>query len=268
MRTENLEKDNAMNLLKKCVAVLALVPFIALACPEPEVPLDVAPDRAQDLAALQRGAKTFVNYCLGCHAASSMRYNRLRDIGLDEATVKANLLFTSEKVGDVMSIPMQPKDAKAWFGTTPPDLSVIARSEATEEGNGRDWLYTYLRGFYKDDSRPTGWNNIVCKNVAMPHVFWELQGTQKMVLSKPVAEEGKEASNEEGKFDHFELVTPGKMSKLEYDTTVADLVAYLQWQSEPTAQLRRQLGVWVVMFLAVLAFLAWRLNASYWKEVK
>ena len=254
-----------MNLLKKLLLVLTLVPVITMACPEPEVALDSAPDRGQDLAAVQRGAKLFTNYCLGCHAAASMRYNRLRDIGIDEDTIKANLLFTSDKVGDTMSIAMQPKDAKAWFGTTPPDLSVIARSEATEEGNGRDWLYTYLRGFYVDKDRPTGWNNIVCKNVAMPHVFWELQGTQKAVMK---AAEGEGEAKGEPKFDHFEQITPGKMSKLEYDTTVADLVAYLQWMSEPTAELRRQLGVWVVLFMGLLAFLCWRLNASYWKEVK
>lgn len=257
-----------MKMMKKILAVLAIVPAIALACPEPEVPLDHAPDRSQDLAALQRGARTFVNYCLNCHAASSMRYNRLTELGLSEEQIKSNLLFTSDKVGDLMTVSMRPTDAKAWFGTNPPDLSVIARSEATEEGNGPDWLYTYLRGFYQDEQRPTGWNNIVCKNVAMPHVFWELQGTQKMVLAAPAEGEGKAASKEEPKFDHFEMVTPGKMSKIEYDATVADLVAYLEWMGEPTARLRHQLGVWVLLFLGVLVLFAWRLNASFWKEVK
>ena len=256
-----------------------MLPALALACPESEVPLDHAPSRTNDLAAVQHGAKLFVNYCLNCHAASSMRYNRLRDIGLNEEQVKTNLLFTSDKTGDLMTIAMAPKDAKAWFGTTPPDLSVIARSEATEAGSGPDWLYTYLRGFYKDDSRPTGWNNIVCKNVAMPHVLWELQGIQQIAYAKPApaegAAEGKaeakpeaKAGTEEEKFDHFDVVTKGKLSKLEYDTDVADLVAYLEWMSEPTSHLRHQLGVWVLLFLGVLVVLTWRLNASYWKEVK
>ena len=253
-----------MNLLKKLFVLLALVPALAMA--EEGYPLDRAPDQTKDLASLQRGAKLFVNYCLGCHSANSMRYNRLRDIGLDDDIVKANLLFTGDKVGDLMTIAMQPKDAKAWFGATPPDLSVIARSRATEDASGADWLYTYLRTFYKDDSRPTGWNNMVFPNVGMPHALWELQGTQVPKYVKE-AGEGKEAKEEE-KFDHFEIVQKGALSKTEYDEATADLVGYLQWMSEPTAQLRHMLGVWVVLFLAFLAFLAWRLNASYWKEVK
>ncbi|HEX7643543.1 MAG TPA: cytochrome c1 [Burkholderiaceae bacterium] len=253
-----------MNLLKKLLIALALLPALAMA--EEGFQLDRAPDQTKDLASLQRGSKLFVNYCLGCHAASSMRYNRLRDIGLDEDTIKANLLFTGDKVGDLMTIAMPPKDAKQWFGATPPDLSVIARSRATEDASGADWLYTYLRTFYKDDTRPTGWNNMVFPNVGMPHVLWELQGVQKPVYVKAQGE-GKEAKEEE-KFDHFEMVQPGKMSKAEYDRAVADLVAYLQWMSEPTAELRHQLGVWVVLFLGLLVVLCWRLNASYWKEVK
>ncbi|MFI4940634.1 MAG: cytochrome c1, partial [Burkholderiales bacterium] len=250
-----------MNLLKKLIAVLTLAPALALA--GEEFPLNHAPERTNDLAALQHGAKLFVNYCLNCHSASLMRYNRLRDIGLTEEQIKSNLLFTTDKVGDLMTVAINPKDAKEWFGVAPPDLSVIARAKTSEAGPGPDWLYTYLRSFYRDDSRPTGWNNMVYPNVAMPHVFWELQGMQDAVYV-----DGKDAEGKvEHKFDHFVLATPGKLSKVEYDSNVADLVGYLEWMSEPSKHTRHQLGVWVLLFLGVLIFLTWRLNASYWKEV-
>jgi ubiquinol-cytochrome c reductase cytochrome c1 subunit len=246
-----------MNLLKKLIAVLAFVPLLAMA--EGEYPLDHAPDRTKDLAALQHGAKLFVNYCLNCHSASLMRYNRLRDLGLTEDEIKANLLFTTDKVGGLMTTALAPKDAKEWFGVIPPDLSVIARAKTTEAGSGPDWIYTYLRSYYVDDSRPTGWNNMLFPNVGMPHIFWELQGEQNAVFKGEGAER---------KFDHFELVKPGKLSKVEYDSAVADLVGYLEWQSEPVRNLRHRLGVVVLLFLAVFALFAWRLNASYWKEIK
>jgi ubiquinol-cytochrome c reductase cytochrome c1 subunit len=254
-----------MNLLKKLIAVIALVPVLVLAN-EGGFPLDHAPDRSTNMAALQNGAKIFVNYCLNCHAAASMRYNRLRDIGLTEDQIKNNLLFTSDKVGDLMKVSMSANDAKEWFGKAPPDLSVIARAKASEAGTGADWLYTYLRTFYKDDTRPTGWNNLVFPNVGMPHALWELQGirTAKFVEVNDPHEEGKK----EHKFDGFEQVKAGKLSTLEYDNDVADLVAYLSWMSEPSQATRKQLGVWVLLFLALFAVLAWRLNASYWKEVK
>lgn len=254
-----------MNFVKKLIAVLALVPALALAA-EAGFPLEHAPDRSKDLAALQNGAKVFVNYCLNCHSASMMRYNRLRDIGLTEEQIKSNLLFTSDKVGDLMKTALSPKDAKEWFGVLPPDLSVIARARASEAGSGADWIYTYLRSYYKDDTRPTGWNNMVFPNVGMPHPLWELQGVRaaRFVDKKDPHEEGKMVHE----FDGFEQVKPGKLSTLEYDSEVADLVAYLEWMAEPAQAQRKQLGVWVVLFLALLSVLAWRLNASYWKEVK
>ncbi|GJJ05462.1 cytochrome c1 [Duganella rhizosphaerae] len=254
-----------MNFPKKLLAILALLPGLALAN-EGGIALDKAPDRSNNMAALQHGAKLFVNYCLNCHNASSMRYNRLRDLGLTEEQIKANLLFTGDKVGEMMTTTMNPKDAKAWFGVVPPDLSVISRAKSSGAGSGGDYLYTYLRTFYKDDTRPTGWNNLVVNNVAMPHVLWELQGVQKVTM-KEVAD-----PHEEGKMTHqfagFEQVTPGKLSKLEYDTAVADLVGYMEWMAEPAAQTRKKLGVAVVLFMSLFAFLAWRLNASFWKEVK
>jgi ubiquinol-cytochrome c reductase cytochrome c1 subunit len=254
-----------MNFAKKLLATLALLPGLAMAN-EGGVALDKAPDRSNNMAALQHGAKLFVNYCLNCHNASSMRYNRLRDLGLTEEQIKSNLLFTGEKVGEMMTTTMKPADAKAWFGVVPPDLSVISRAKSSGAGTGGDYLYTYLRTFYKDDTRPTGWNNLVVNNVAMPHVLWELQGIQKVKMEE-VAD-----PHEHGKMTHqfagFEQVTPGKLSKLEYETAVADLVGYMEWMAEPAAQTRKKLGVAVVLFLTVFAFLAWRLNASFWKEVK
>jgi ubiquinol-cytochrome c reductase cytochrome c1 subunit len=253
-----------MNLTKKLIALLALLPGFVFAN-EGTFPLDRAPERT-DIASLQNGAKLFINHCLNCHSASSMRYNRLRDLGLSEDQIKNNLLFSGEKVGDMMKIAMRTDDAKAWFGATPPDLSVISRARASGAGTGGDYLYTYLRTFYKDDTRPTGWNNLVVPNVAMPHVLWQMQGvrTVKMVEEPDPHEQGKTLH----RFAGFEQVTPGSVSSQEFDTQVADLVAYMEWMAEPTRDLRKRLGAIVVLFLSLFAFLAWRLNASYWKDVK
>jgi ubiquinol-cytochrome c reductase cytochrome c1 subunit len=253
-----------MKLHKKLIAVLALLPALALAN-EGGYPLDRAPERTS-LGSLQNGAKLFVNYCLNCHSASAMRYNRLRDLGLSEDQIRENLLFSGEKVGDLMTVAMKPADAKAWFGAVPPDLSVITRAKSSGAGTGADYLYTYLRTFYKDDTRPTGWNNMVLPNVAMPHVLWQLQGvrTAKFVEEADPHEEGKKIH----KFAGFEQVSPGQMNAAEYDATVADLVAYMSWMAEPAQNTRKKLGAMVVLFMALFAFLAWRLNASYWKEVK
>jgi ubiquinol-cytochrome c reductase cytochrome c1 subunit len=254
-----------MKLLKKLIAVLALVPAVTLAN-EATFPLDQAPNRTKDLASLQNGAKLFVNYCLNCHSASAMRYNRLRDIGLTEDQIKNNLLFTSEKVGDLMKVAMPAKDAKDWFGAVPPDLSVIARAKASEAGSGGDWLYTYLRTFYKDETRPTGWNNLVFPNVGMPHVMWELQGVRsvKFAEEKDPHDPGKTVH----KFAGFEQVKPGKLSAVEFDNATADLVAYLEWMGEPAQNTRKRLGVVVLLFLGLFTVLAWRLNAAYWKDIK
>lgn len=254
-----------MNLLKKLVAALVLVPAFALAA-EVGVPLDRAPDHSRDLSALQNGARLFVNYCLNCHSASAMRYNRMQDIGLSEQQIRDNLLFTSDKVGDLMKVSMQAKDSKEWFGAAPPDLSLIARSKSSGAGPGTDWLYTYLRTFYKDDTRPIGWNNMVYPNVAMPHALWELQGIReaKFVDEKDPHDPAKTVH----KFAGFEQVKPGTMTPLEYDTAMADLVSFMSWMAEPMQNKRRQLGVWVLLFMGVFVVLAWRLNASYWKEVK
>ena len=254
-----------MNLMKKLIATLVLLPGLVLAS-EGGFPLDKAPDHTKDLAAMQNGAKLFVNYCLSCHSASALRYNKLQDLGLTEEQIKNNLLFTSDKVGSMMTIAMAPKDAKEWFGAAPPDLSVIARAKASSAGSGPDWLYTYLRTYYKDDTRATGWNNLTYPNVAMPHVLWELQGVRE---AKFVEEKDPhDASKVIHKFAGFEQVTPGKLTALEYDKSVADLVSFMTWMAEPAQDTRKRLGVWVLMFLGVFIVITWRLNASYWKDIK
>jgi ubiquinol-cytochrome c reductase cytochrome c1 subunit len=235
--------------MKTLLVSLLMVPVLAFAS-GPELHLDKAPDRSRDHAALQNGAKVFVNYCLNCHSASYMRYNRLRDIGLTDEQIKANLLFTADKVGELMRISMQRDDAKLWFGAAPPDLTVIARARASEFGSGSDWLYTYLRTFYRDESRPTGWNNVVFENVGMPHVLWELQGEQVM-----------------GEDHHLKLVKPGKMKPEDYDAMVADLVGFLKYMGEPIGEFRKNLGVVVLIALAILFVLSYALKREYWKDI-
>ncbi len=224
-------------------------------------------EKSNDLAALQNGAKLFVNYCLNCHSASFMRYNRLRDIGLTEQQIKDNLMFATDKVGDTMQAAITAKQGKDWFGGTPPDLTVIARSRADfGKGSGADYLYTYLRTYYRDDTKATGWNNLAFQGVGMPHVLWELQGQR---AAKYVEEKDHhDPSKTVHRFDGFEQLTPGKMSPLEFDSAVGDLVAYLQWMGEPARGQRVRIGVWVLIFLGVFTVIAWRLNAAFWKDVK
>jgi len=254
-----------MRLLKKLIATLVLLPGLAVAA-ETDFPLDRAPDHTRDLAALQNGAKLFVNYCLNCHAASLMRYNKLQELGLTPEQVKDNLMFASDKVGDMMTVAISPKDAKAWFGANPPDLSVIARAKASSAGSGSDWLYTYLRTYYKDDTRATGWNNMAYPNVGMPHALWELQGIRAAKYSDE--KDPHDPNKTVHKFVGFEQVTPGTMSALEYDKAVADLVSFMTWMAEPAQHTRKRLGVWVLLFLGVFIVITWRLNASYWKHIK
>jgi len=224
-------------------------------------------ERITDMAALQNGAKLFVNYCLNCHAAEYMRYNRLRDIGLTEEQIKANLLFTDAKVGETMKVAMNPKEAKEWFGGVPPDLTVIARSRsAVGKGSGADYLYTYLRTYYRDETKATGWNNAAFPNVGMPHVLWELQGQQRAVYTDVV--DPKDPTKVTQVFKGLEPITPGTLTPAQYNEAVADLVAYLKWMSEPNQADRVRLGVWVLLFLSIFTVIAWRLNAAFWKDVK
>ena len=225
---------------------------------------DKAPNNTNDVAALQNGAKLFVNYCLNCHSAAFMRFNRLKDIGLSEQQIKDNLLFTTEKVGETMKAAIDPRQAKAWFGANPPDLTVIARSRAAVgKGTGADYLYTYMRTFYPDDTKATGWNNLAFPNVSMPHALWELQGKRVPVYAT-MKEHGEDVHVLKG----WEQVTPGTMTSAEYDRAVGDLVDYLQWMGEPAQNTRVRVGVWVLLFLCLFTFIAWRLNAAYWRDIK
>ena len=246
---------------KRILIALLFAPLAAAAA-GPELRLDRAPDKTRDVAALQYGAKIFINYCLNCHGASYMRYNRLKDLGLTDQEIKDNLLFTADKVGEPMKVAMRREDAKEWFGVPPPDLSVIARSRASEFGSGADWLYTYLRSFYRDPNRPTGWNNVVFENVGMPNVLWQLQGEQVAHVEKL-----KDAHGNEVEHRTLELASPGKLSKDEYDALVADLVSYLVYMGEPAAETRKELGIWVLIALAILFGLSYALKKNYWKDV-
>jgi len=223
-------------------------------------------EKLTDLPSLQNGAKLFVNYCLNCHSAAYMRYNRLRDIGLSEDQIKQNLLFTTTKVGDTMQAAIDPKEAKAWFGANPPDLTVVARSRSGPGGSGADYLYTYLRTYYRDDTKVTGWNNLAFPNVGMPHALWELQGQRAATFVEE--KDPHDPSLTVQRFAGFEQLTPGSMTAQQYDEAVADLVAYMQWMGEPAQNERVRLGVWVLLFLGLFTFIAWRLNAAYWKDVK
>ena len=219
-----------------------------------------------DVAALQNGARIFVNYCLNCHAAKYMQFNRLHDIGLSDDQIKKNLLFTGEKVGDRMISPLDPKQAKDWFGAAPPDLSVIARSRAEiGKGSGADYLYTLWRTFYRDDSKPTGWNNMAYPGIAMPHALWQLQGERQPVFvqEKDPHRAGKTVERMTG----WKSVSPGLLDERQYDETIGDLVAYLQWMGEPAQGKRVRIGVGVLIFLGLLVLFTWRLSSVYWREV-
>jgi ubiquinol-cytochrome c reductase cytochrome c1 subunit len=255
-----------MTLLKKLLAGLTLGAALigcALTAHAAEIHFDKAPVNLSDKASLQRGAKTFVTYCLGCHSAAFMRYNRLQDLGFTEQQIKDNLLFTDHKIGETMISAVDPVQAKAWFGVAPPDLSVIARSRAGEGHSGADYIYTLLRSFYRDDTRPTGWNNLAFNNIGMPNSLWELQGEPKPVFDT----ETVYGQNEQVFTGKWTPVAPGLLSPEDYDKTVGDLVNYLQWMGEPVQQTRQYIGIWVMLFLVICTFIIWRLNKAYWKDV-
>jgi len=239
------------NIMKKFLLALLFVPVTVFAAGA-ALHLDKAPNVQGDQAALQNGAKVFVNYCLNCHSVSFVRYNRLTELGLSEQQIRDNLMFTADKIGEQMRVAARPAEQKQWLGVIPPDLSLVARARASEEGSGADWLYTYLRSFYRDEQRPTGWNNTLFANVGMPHVLWELQGQQVL-------------NHETHK---LELAVPGQLSPTEYDKQVADLVGFLVWAGEPVAGFRKQLGYGVLAFLIVLFGVSYALKKEYWKDVK
>lgn len=211
-----------------------------------------------DKASLQRGAKYFVNYCLSCHSAKHLRYSRMaKDLSIDTKLVEENLIFTDQKVLEGMTIAMTAKDGEKWFGITPPDLSLIARSR------GSDWLYSYLKAFYLDDSRPFGVNNSVFPDVGMPHVLADLQG-----LAVPVykdVEKGDGSLTEE--LDHMKIVKPGRLNAEEYDQVVLDLVNFLSYMGEPIQVERAKIGKKVILFLLLMLIIFYFLKKEYWKDI-
>ena len=258
-------------------ALAVLLPAAARAS-EQGVKLSRVSVNLRDAASLQAGARTFVNYCLNCHSASMMRYIRLVDIGLSEQQIRENLLFSADKVGEMMNVAMTRKDAKEWFGAPPPDLTVIARAR------GPDWLYTYLRGFYRDPGMATGWNNLVFERAAMPHVLWTLQGTPVLEVREFNTGNEAEAARiqarslsvlaEQGEGDArrhvlktLRLESAGSLTPVQYDGVVRDLVNFLVWMSEPTQEARKQTGIVVLLCLGVLLILTWLLYKAYWKDV-
>jgi len=207
--------------------------------------LDTVEVDLSDKASLQRGAKTFVNYCLSCHSASFMRYNRMaEDLDLTDEQVVNNLMFASDKVGETMTIAMQPEDAKKWFGVTPPDLSVISRARGT------DWLNTYLRSFYLDSDKPTGTNNTIFKDVGMPHVLWQQQGYL-----------GRDESG------HLSQESKGELSNHDYNEMVFDLVNFLAYIGEPSKIQRLELGKWVLLYLFLLFLVVYPMKKAFWKDI-
>lgn len=213
-----------------------------------------------DLRSIQRGARTFVNYCIGCHSAEYMRYERLHfDLSIPEDVLRENFMFGTDKTGATMTSAMSREDATLWLGAPPPDLSVIARAR------GADWLYTFLLSFYEDATRPHGVNNLLQQGTSMPHVLWELQGTQKAVYELQKTEQ---TDHKQKIVVGLELNRPGLLSEKEYRSVVRDLVNFLTYMGEPIKLKRVKIGVWVIVYLLILMVLLWMLKHEYWKDVR
>lgn len=261
--------------MKKCTSIfVALIASLmisssAVAAGGGGENLDPAPVKVNDLASLQNGAKLFVNYCLSCHSASYARYNRVaKDLQIPESLLKENLMFTTEKTGDLMETTMPAEDSKRWFGVTPPDLTLVSRVRKP------DWVYTYLRAFYLDESSPSGWNNSLFQNVAMPHALYELQGVQRYLgkVEKSDKSEGHHVDEAESDLiivgdAKFELVHPGKLTPEEFDEAMLDLTAFLVYLAEPAVMQRKTIGVFTIGFLIILMMLAYLLKKEYWRDV-
>lgn len=282
-------------MIKKLLGILA----VSLSCSvafaaEGGYQLEKAPNRITDLAALQNGAKLFVNYCMGCHSANALRYNKLTELGLTDEEIKKNLLFTTDKIGGLMTIAMTRADGTKWFGAAPPDLSVIARAKSTNLGpTGVDYVYNFLRTFYRDNSKKSGWDNAVFPSVAMPHALWPMQGPVTYVrtsVTPKVNDNGatewirtvstfdpqgfKDVKSEAltnhrgGETLQHSFQYADKAAGNAFDNNAADLANFLGWMAEPDQLFRKRLGVWVILFLGLFLVVAWRLNAAYWKHVK
>jgi ubiquinol-cytochrome c reductase cytochrome c1 subunit len=271
--------------MKKIIALLALAltPLTGLAAGGPAVALEDANIDLNNHAAIQRGARYVVNYCMGCHSMQYVRYKQMMEVGLSQEDIEENLIFTDGKVGDLMKIAMPAKSAADWFGAPAPDLTLTARIRA----GGADWIYTYLKSFYTDPTRPLGVNNTVFPNVGMPHVLWDLQGVQDPVYGYEVHHDGHTVASfdteaaaqayidehPEGGYtlaqviDRLELVEPGELTPAEYDQVARDIATYLTYISEPVKMERQRIGVWVMLFLVVFTVIAYLMKKEWWKDV-
>lgn len=284
--------------MKKLLGAIALMvgavvaPSTAVWAAESVVPLDRAPKAVTDLAALQNGAKIFVNNCLNCHSAQSIRYSDLRRIGLTDSQIENNLVFTGDTVNDMMDIAMTRADAARWLGVAPPDLSLMAKAKSVNLGpTGSDYIYTFLRSYYRDAQMLTGWNNLVYPSVGMPHVLWLDQGPR--TLTRIDVREAKDGSGEwervttvydtngfstvqtetvaapvQGAYTRTQFEAENPRQAQHFDTQVADLTAFMTWMAEPNQAERKRIGMWVLLYLGLFLVIAWRLNAVYWKDVK
>jgi ubiquinol-cytochrome c reductase cytochrome c1 subunit len=259
--------------MKKLLSILflAVLPAAVLASESEGPTLDPVKIDLSDKASLQRGARVFMNYCLSCHSAAYMRYNRVAaDLGIPEKLMTENMLFIPDakgefKIGSLMKANLSVEDAKATFNTMPPDLTLVTRSR------GPEWFYTYMRSFYQDDTTPSGWNNTVFPHVAMPHVLYGLQGTQRAVFKTVKltvhGDDGKPKEVDEEKFDQFELDKPGSLSAKQYDDSMRDLTNFMVYLGEPAKLERPRIGIFVLLFLAVFLVVAYLLEKEYWKDV-
>lgn len=242
---------------KILITLFALLPTLTFAA-GPSVPLDPVDVDLTDKASIQRGMTLFVNYCLGCHQQQYQRYQRTaNDNGIPVDVLKENLMFTGEKVGDHITNTMPADDAPKWFGSTPPDLTLVARVRKPE------WIYTYLRSFYVDPTRPFGVNNTVFPNVGMPHVLQSLQGIPTKIAHTAMVD------GEEGVQQGEKIVVDGsgELTPEEYDAAMRDLVNYLVYTAEPTRLESERLGTWVIGFLIIFVFFIYLLKKDYWRDV-
>jgi len=263
-----------MKPMRALLGFIVLAAALTVSAEESGLRLERAPAQRLDVESLQRGARNFVNYCLNCHSAQYMRYNRLMDLAIGEQEIRDNLMFATDKLGSTMTVAMSKADAAAWFGTAPPDLSVEARIR------GKDWLYSYLLAFYRDEKTVTGWNNLVFNNVSMPHVLWKLSGVQRLVETE-YEDEGKAEAAVIDKglalaeriSDHKYIVktlaqeAPGTMRPVEYEAFVADLVNFLDYIGEPARNERIKIGIGVLVYLGILLVFTYALKRAYWKDV-
>lgn len=246
------------------VILLAIMPAFAFAAGGSSVPLDDMKVDLEDKASLQRGAQLFTNYCMGCHSTKFARYNRVaKDLGIPADLMEENLIFAETKIGNLMEIAMRPEDSKKWFGATPPDLTLVARVR------GADWVYTYLRSFYEDPMRPYGVNNTVFKDVGMPHVLEGLQGRQVKGTAPVVVGYDPLTAQEitEEKDGVLYLAEEGELNAKEFDRAVTDLTNFLVYMGEPIAMERKEIGFWVLLFLAILFIPVYYLNREYWRDI-